>query len=113
MESISSIEKCFSYSVKTVQIELELQQAVEFNEKELEKAMIHLEDAIDQSLRKTDIAVRYNHQSYIFVLVETISIDVQSYIGRIFREFFKINGGIWFIPTCQILSQNTEEPDTN
>jgi HD-GYP domain-containing protein (c-di-GMP phosphodiesterase class II) len=113
MESISSIEKCFSYSVKTVQIELELQQAVEFNEKELEKAMIHLEDAIDQSLRKTDIAVRYNHQSYIIVLVETISIDVQSYIGRIFREFFKINGGIWFIPTCQILSQNTEEPDTN
>lgn len=50
---------------------------------EMQEAMIHLETAIRTSLRKGDVATKYNNAQYIVILMETSKDNGQKVVARI------------------------------
>ena len=49
----------------------------------LQEAMIHLETAIRTSLRKGDVATKYNNAQYIVILMDTSKENGQRVVARI------------------------------
>lgn len=80
------VSRCIERNGQEVQIVLFTivhSNIVNMDMAEMQEAMIHLETAIRTSLRKGDVATKYNNAQYIVILMETSKENGQKVVARI------------------------------
>ena len=98
-EFVTNLEKRFDQSFRLVMITLENAPGEEARLEELEKSMFCMEQAIRQAIRNVDVLTRYSRQQFLIILLGTDPEGVKTAVDRIFKDYYKMNGGSSFTPS--------------
>lgn len=101
-EFIMHLESRFSHPFRLVMITLTQLPGEHFREEELDKAMFFMEQSIRQNMRNVDIITRCSRQQFLVILLGVDSDGVKIAVDRIFRSYYKMNGGSPFSPSYEI-----------
>ena len=105
-EYVTNLEKRFDQHFRLIMITLETADGEEIQLEELEKSMFCMEQAIRQAIRNVDVLTRYSRQQFLIILLGTDPEGVRIAVDRIFRGYYKMNGGSAFTP-----SWSSADPD--
>ena len=101
-EFIENIKMRFSHPFKLIMITLEEAEEEGNHLEELEKAMYYMEQSIQQTIRNVDVITRYSRHQFLIILLGSNSEGVQIAMDRIFRGYYKMNGGSSFVPAYAV-----------
>ena len=108
-EFMKNLEKRFDQHFRLAMITLE-NASGEAQLEELEKSMFCMEQAIRQAIRNVDVLTRYSRQQFLIILPGTDADGVRIAIDRIFRGYYKMNGGSAYTPSWSMAEPETENP---
>ena len=97
-EFVMNLEKRFNQQSRLVIITLKNAAGDVTQLEELEKSMFCMEQAIQQTIRNVDVLTRYSRQQFLIILVGADDEGVRIAMNRIFRDYYKMNGGSAFLP---------------
>ena len=98
-EFVLNLEKRFDQQSRLLIVTLENAAGEAAPLEELEQSMSCMEQAIRQTIRNVDVLTRYSRQQFLIILLGTDDEGVQIAVNRIFRDYYKMNGGSAFVPT--------------
>ena len=97
-EFVSNLDKRFDQSFRLVMITLENAPGEVSSPEELEKAAFCMEQAICQAIRSVDVMTRYSRRQFLVILLGPDSDGAGTAMDRIFKSYYKMNGGSAFTP---------------
>ena len=97
-EYASSLEKRFSYPFELIVISLTPPASEEYSDREMEKSMFYMEQAIKQTIREVDIMTRYGTSRFLVILLGADQKGAQIASDRIFRNYYKMSGSGAYLP---------------
>ena len=97
-EYVTNLERRFDQHFRLIMITMENTAGEDIQLEELEKAMFCMEQAIRQTIRNVDVLTRYSRQQFLIILVGTDPEGVRIAVDRIFKGYYKMNGGSAFTP---------------
>ena len=106
-EFIANLEKRFDHPFKLILITLEENPGEDSRTVSLEKAMFYMDRAIRISIRDVDIVTRYNQNQFLVILIGTDPTGVKIAVDRIFKSYFRMNGGNTYTPSYSIMGTET------
>ena len=109
-EFVTNLEKRFNQRFRLVMITLESASG-DTQLEELEKSMFCMEQAIRQTIRNVDVLTRYSRQQFLIILLGADPDGVHTVIDRIFRGYYKMNGGSAFAPAWSVADPEETEED--
>jgi len=98
-EFVTNMERRFDQHFRLIMITLENAAGEEIQLEELEKSMFCMEQAIRQTIRNVDVLTRYSRQQFLIILLGTEPDGVRIAVDRIFKGYYKMNGGSAFTPS--------------
>jgi len=101
-EFVLNLEKRFDQQSRLVIVTLEHTAGEMAPLEELEKSMFCMEQAIRQTIRNVDVLTRYGRQQFLIILLGTDDEGVRIAANRIFRDYYKMNGGSAFVPSYSV-----------
>ena len=101
-EFVANMEKRFNQQSRLVIITLENATGGIVQLEELEKSMFCMEQSIRQTIRNVDVMTRYSRQQFLIILLGTDDEGVRIAVNRIFRDYYKMNGGSAFSPAYSV-----------
>ena len=113
-EFMTNLEKRFNQPFSLVMITLESAAGDAVQLEDLERSMFCMEQAIRQTIRNVDVVTRYSRQQFLIILLGTDPEGVKIAVDRIFKGYYKMNGGSGFTPTWSAANpteENAEEKD--
>ena len=70
---------------------------------EIEQTLSHMEQAIQNTIRRVDICTRYSSMQYLIILYETDETKIPQIMNRIFIEFYKLYSKHHLEPTYEYI----------
>jgi len=110
-EFVTNLEKRFDQQFRLVMITLENPAGNAAQLEELEKSMFCMEQAIRQTIRNVDVLTRYSRQQFLIILLGADPEGVRTVVDRIFKGYYKMNGGSPFTPTWSMADPVDGEGD--
>ena len=110
-EFVTNLEKRFDQQFRLVMITLENPAGNAAQVEELEKSMFCMEQAIRQTIRNVDVLTRYSRQQFLIILLGADPEGVRTVVDRIFKGYYKMNGGSPFTPTWSMADPVDGEGD--
>ena len=107
-EFVANMEKRFHQQSRLVIITLENASGGVVQLEDLEKSMFCMEQGIRQTIRNVDVMTRYSRQQFLIILLGTDDEGVRIAMNRIFRDYYKMNGGSSFAPSYSIANPSEE-----
>ena len=115
-EYVTNLEKRFDQHFRLIMITLENTSGGPVQLEELEKSMFCMEQAIRQAIRNVDVLTRYSQQQFLIILLGTDPEGIRTAVDRIFKGYYKMNGGSLFEPSYSVADPEGETacaPDQN
>ena len=115
-EYVTNLEKRFDQHFRLIMITLENTSGGPVQLEELEKSMFCMEQAIRQAIRNVDVLTRYSRQQFLIILLGTDPEGIRTAVDRIFKGYYKMNGGSLFEPSYSVADPEGETacaPDQN
>ena len=110
-EFVTNLEKRFDQQFSLVMITLENPAGNAAQLEELEKSMFCMEQAIRQTIRNVDVLTRYSRQQFLIILLGADPEGVRTVVDRIFKGYYKMNGGSPFTPAWSMADPADGEGD--
>ena len=110
-EFVTNLEKRFDQQFSLVMITLENPAGNAAQLEELEKSMFCMEQASRQTIRNVDVLTRYSRQQFLIILLGADPEGVRTVIDRIFKGYYKMNGGSPFTPAWSMADPADGEGD--
>ena len=113
-EYVTNLEKRFDQHFRLIMITMENSAGDDIQLEELEKAMFCMEQAIRQTIRNVDVLTRYSRQQFLIILLGTDPEGVRIAVDRIFKGYYKMNGGSAFTPAwsaADAMEEAGQDPD--
>ena len=113
-EYVTNLEKRFDQHFRLIMITMENSAGDDIQLEELEKAMFCMEQAIRQTIRNVDVLTRYSRQQFLIILLGTDPEGVRIAVDRIFKGYYKMNGGSAFTPSWSAadpIEEVAQDPD--
>lgn len=110
-EFVTNLEKRFDQQFSLVMITLENPAGNAAQLEELEKSMFCMEQAIRQTIRNVDVLTRYSRQQFLIILLGADPEGVRTVVDRIFKGYYKMNGGSPFTPVWSMADPADGEGD--
>ena len=76
---------------------------------EIEQTLSHMEQAIQNTIRRVDICTRYSSMQYLIILFETEESKIKDIMERIFTQYRKEYKGTSLLPKYEYISMMKEE----
>ncbi len=108
-EFVTNLENRFDQSFRLVMITLENAPGEVASLEELEKSMFFMEQAIRQAIRNVDVLTRYSRQQFLIILLGPDPDGVRIAMDRIFKGYYKMNGGSAFTPSWSVAETDYAE----
>ena len=80
---------------------------------EIEQTLSHMEQAIQNTIRRVDICTRYSSMQYLIILFESDESQIPKVMDRIFIQYYKLYDKRDFIPKYEYLPVNEHSEETN
>lgn len=96
-----------------VMITLEATSDTPAHIEEIEQTLSHMEQAIQNTIRRVDICTRYSSMQYLIILFQPVEAQIPNIMERIFMQYYKQAKSTNFLPTYKYLSMTENNMDTN
>ena len=80
---------------------------------EIEQTLSHMEQAIQNTIRRVDICTRYSSMQYLIILFQPVESQIPNIMERIFMQYYRKAKSTNFLPTYKYLSMAENNMDTN
>ena len=108
-EFSANLKRRFDHPFEMILISLNPEGKETPSEKELERAMFFMDQAVRQNIRDVDILTRYRANQFLVLLIGTESEGAKIAADRIFKGYYKMSGSSSFSPSCILLEkENTD-----
>jgi hypothetical protein len=104
-EFSANLKRRFDHPFEMILISLNPEGKELSGEKELERAMFFMDQAIRQNIRDVDILTRYRANQFLVLLIGTESEGAKIAADRIFKGYYKMSGSSSFSPSCILLEK--------
>ncbi len=101
-EFVSNLEQRFAYSFKLIMISLKVSGKEKVGIEEFERSAADMEQAIRQNIRDVDVLTRYGNRQFLVILLGTDNEGATNAVNRIFRGYYKMNGGNRVVPSYSV-----------
>lgn len=101
-EFVSNLEQRFAYSFKLIMINLKVSGKEKVGIEEFERSAADMEQAIRQNIRDVDVLTRYGNRQFLVILLGTDNEGATNAVNRIFRGYYKMNGGNRVVPSYSV-----------
>jgi hypothetical protein len=108
-EFSANLKRRFDHPFEMILISLNPEGKELPGEKELERAMFFMDQAIRQNIRDVDILTRYRANQFLVLLIGTESAGAKIAADRIFKGYYKMSGSASFSPSCILLEKENDE----
>lgn len=71
---------------------------------EIEEALDHMGEAIQNNIRKVDVCTRYSAMQYLIILSHPEEVQIPNIMSRIFMEYYKLQNSQHFTPSYEYIS---------
>ena len=71
---------------------------------EIEEALDHMGEAIQNNIRKVDVCTRYSAMQYLIILSHPEEVQIPNIMSRIFMEYYKLQDSQHFTPSYEYIS---------
>ena len=71
---------------------------------EIEEALDHMGEAIQDNIRKVDVCTRYSAMQYLIILSHPAETQIPNIMSRIFMEYYKLQDSQHFTPSYEYIS---------
>ena len=71
---------------------------------EIEEALDHMGEAIQNNIRKVDVCTRYSAMQYLIILSHPEEVQIPNIMSRIFMEYYKLQDSQNFTPSYEYIS---------
>ena len=71
---------------------------------EIEEALDHMGEAIQDNIRKVDVCTRYSAMQYLIILSHPEEVQIPNIMSRIFMEYYKLQDSQHFTPSYEYIS---------
>ena len=71
---------------------------------EIEEALEHMGEAIQDNIRKVDVCTRYSAMQYLIILSHPAETQIPNIMSRIFMEYYKLQDSQNFTPSYEYIS---------
>ena len=71
---------------------------------EIEEALDHMGEAIQDNIRKVDVCTRYSAMQYLIILSHPVETQIPNIMSRIFMEYYKLQDSQHFTPSYEYIS---------
>ena len=71
---------------------------------EIEEALEHMGEAIQDNIRKVDVCTRYSAMQYLIILSHPAETQIPNIMSRIFMEYYKLQDSQSFTPSYEYIS---------
>ena len=71
---------------------------------EIEEALEHMGEAIQDNIRKVDVCTRYSAMQYLIILSHPAEKQIPNIMSRIFMEYYKLQDSQHFTPSYEYIS---------
>ena len=71
---------------------------------EIEEALDHMGEAIQNNIRKVDVCTRYSAMQYLIILSHPAELQIPNIMSRIFMEYYKLQDSQHFTPSYEYIS---------
>lgn len=71
---------------------------------EIEEALDHMGEAIQDNIRKVDVCTRYSAMQYLIILSHPAEKQIPNIMSRIFMEYYKLQDSQHFTPSYEYIS---------
>ena len=70
---------------------------------EIEEALDHMGEAIQNNIRKVDVCTRYSAMQYLIILSHPEEVQIPNIMSRIFMEYYKLQDSQHFTPSYEYI----------